>query len=59
MEATANNILNNISSDLLAAEILPWLSFGQLTKVARVSKKFASIEKKIGSFTINTLRYVT
>jgi hypothetical protein len=59
MEAPAStDILTNISSDLLAAEILPWLSYGQLTKVARVSKKFADIVKRIGPFTIDTFQYV-
>ena len=55
MEAPSST---DIFSDLLAAEILPWLSYGQLTKVARVSKKFADIVKRIGPFTIDTFQYV-
>ncbi len=50
------NILTQLPEDLLAAEIFTWLSYGQLAKVARVSKKFSGIIKRIGSFTIDTYR---
>ena len=53
IDVVTSDILNNLPDDLLEKEIFPWLSYTHLAKIARVSKKFSAITKRVGPYSID------